>query len=161
MADEGSKLDALARAIINELAAPSKSAEDEAAALPARAPFLELMVLALANFYARIPLSTGLTDRAMLKVIEPVLGNEDVGKFSTNAEDWMRQEGLVRVQEGQKSYTLNRMSFAVLSTPTSEGLVGELMEKIAARYLGEGPSPELRKHTRALASYFMTRLGRS
>jgi hypothetical protein len=161
MADEGTKLDAIARAIINELAAPSKPAPGEEQGISIRGAFLELLVLALANFYGRLPLSASLTDRAMLKAIEPVLGDEDVGKFATKAEDWIRQEGLVRVQEGQKSYSLNRMSFAVLSTPTSEGLVGELMEKVAHRYVSEGASPELRKHTRALASYFMTRLGRS
>jgi hypothetical protein len=161
MADEGSKLDSLARAIVNELAAPSKPSEAEETGPSVRGAFLELLVLSLANFYWKIPLPSTLVDRAMLKVLEPSLGGEDIGKFATKAEDWIRQEGLARVQEGQKSYALNRISFAVLSTPTSEGLVGELMERIAERYLGEGATPELRRHTRALASYFMTRLGRS
>ena len=73
----------------------------------------------------------------------------------------MRLEGLLRVQEGQKSYTLNRPSMAVLCTTTSHGLLGEVMERIMAAYSAPGPSAELRKATRQIGAYIMTRLARS
>ena len=123
--------------------------------------FLELVVLALANLYGRTPIPASLFDRAMLKVITSGLDDTDRGKLATRTEDWIRLEGLVRLQEGQKSYTLNRPSLAVLSTLTAHGSLGEVMERVSACYTGGTPTPELRRAARQLASYFMTRLGRS
>ena len=123
--------------------------------------FLELVVLALANLYSRTPIPGSLFDRAMLKVITGDLEDSDRGKLVSRTEDWIRLEGLVRLQEGQTRYTLNRPSLAVLSTHPAHGSVGEVMERISACYTGATPTPELRRATRQLASYFMTRLGRS
>ena len=64
MADDGTKLDALAKAIVNELASPSAPKEAGETAPSVRGAFLELMVLSLANFYAKIPLPSTLVDRA-------------------------------------------------------------------------------------------------
>ncbi len=95
-----------------------------------------------------------------MKRITEGLDDNDAGRFSSRADDWIRLEGLVRVQEGQKNYALNRMSLAVLSTPTSQGTLGEVWEMIAAHYAASPPSPQVRHITRQFGAYFMTRLGR-
>jgi hypothetical protein len=88
------------------------------------------------------------------------LDDNDTGKFTSRTDDWIRLEGLVRVQEGQKTYMLNRVSLSVLSTPTSQGTLGEVMEAVFAIYNNPGPTPQLRLVTRQIGAYFMTRLGR-
>jgi hypothetical protein len=158
MASDSPTLDDIVRQIATEL-----GADDEAEApFPSmREMFLELMVIVLANLYGKTPLPGPLYDRASLRAVTGHLDEPDVVKFATRAEDWIRLEGLVRIQEGQKSYTLNRPSLAVLSTPTALGQLGEVMERVAACYAKEAPSPQLRRQARLLGSYFMTRLGRS
>ena len=126
-----------------------------------RERFMELLVLSLANLYGKTPIPASPFDRAMMRNITEGLDDNDAGKFTTRADDWIRLEGLVRVQEGAKNYSLNRMALAVLSTPTSQGTLGEVMEGIAAVYANPGPTPQLRLVTRQLGAYFMTRLGRS
>ena len=124
-----------------------------------RERFMELIVLSLATLYAKTPVPASPFDRTMMKLITEGMDDNDAGKFSTRADDWIRLEGLVRVQEGQKNYCLNRMTLSVLSTPTAEGTLGEVFERVADAYM-KGPTPELRKLARDLAAYFMTRLGR-
>jgi hypothetical protein len=124
-----------------------------------RERFMELLVLCLATLYGKTPIPASPFDRAMMKHVIHGLDDGDAGKFSTRADDWLRLEGLVRVQEGQKNYVLNRMTLSVLSTPTSEGTLGEIFERVAAAYT-KGPTPELRMLSRSLAAYFLTRLGR-
>lgn len=124
-----------------------------------RERFMELIVLSLAALHAKTPVPASPFDRAMMKFITEGMDDNDAGKFSSRADDWIRLEGLVRVQEGQKNYCLNRMTLAVLSMPTAEGTLGEVFERVAAAYM-KGPTPEIRKLARGLAAYFLTRLGR-
>ena len=126
----------------------------------ARERFMELLVVALANLYGKTPVPASPFSRTMMKTITEGMDDNDAGVFSTRADDWIRLEGLVRVQEGQKNYALNRMSIAVLSTPTSRGSVGEVMEQVLKVYVEGGPSLRLRQVTRRFGAYFMTRLGR-
>lgn len=122
--------------------------------------FMELLVLSLSSLYGKTPIPGSPFDRAMLKRVTEGLDDNDAGRFSTRTDDWLRLEGLVRVQEGQKNYSLNRMSLAVLSQPTSQGTLGEVMEAIAAIYAASPPTPQVRQITRQFGAYFMTRLGR-
>jgi hypothetical protein len=123
-----------------------------------RERFFELMVLSLANLYGKTPVASTLFDRTILKRVTDGLDDNDAGKLSLRAEDWMRLEWLVRGQEGTKAYYLSRMSLAVLSTITSAGTLGEVLEQIQARYAAQMPSQELRRVARMFGAYFITRL---
>ena len=125
-----------------------------------RQRFMELLVLSLSNLYGKTPVPVSPFDRAMMRNVTSGMDDNDAGKFTTRADDWIRLEGIVRVQEGAKNYVLNRMGLAVLSTMTSAGTLGEVMERVAAAYANPGPTPELRQVSRNLGAYFMTRLGR-
>ena len=157
-----SPVDILARQVLAAIASSGEQSVAELEpTLTMRERFFELLVLSLANLYGKIPVASSLFDRSMLKAVTGGLADTELGKLSDRAEDWIRLEGLVRVLEGQKSYTLNRSAIAVLSTETSEGSLGEVMEKVAACYGRNQQSAELRQRTRQLASYFLTNLGRS
>jgi hypothetical protein len=155
-----SELEHTAEKIAGELARSAPAVPSKDTYLP-RDLFLELLVMALGSLYAKMPLGSGLFDRATLKAVLGALDDTEVGKMQNRTEDWIRLEGLVRALEGQKNYTLNRPSLAILSTATAHGRLGELMERLHQCYLAQPPSQELRTLTRNLASYFMSRLGRA
>ncbi len=157
---ELSPLESLIQQIITALQAPPGEEVQVPAAVTTRERFMELLVLSLASLYGKTPIPASPFDRAMMRSITVGLDDNDAGKFSKCADDWIRLEGIVRVQEGAKNYTLNRMSLAVLSTMTSQGVLGEVMEGVASVYANPGPSQQLRLATRNLGAYFMTRLGR-
>jgi hypothetical protein len=159
MTRESSEIDTLAANIAAAIARPASPVANKESYSP-RGAFFELLVMALANLYAKVPLGTALFDRATLKAVIGALDDTEAGRLQNRTEDWIRLEGLVRSLEGQKSYTLNRPSLAVLSTVTAHGRVGEIMERLHQRYLQQPASPELRALTRDLASYFLSRLGR-
>lgn len=160
MSRDMSEIDALAAMVIDEIGKPAPSIASKEAYSP-RDVFFELIVMALGSLYAKVPLGSTLFDRATLKAVLAELDDAEAGKMQNRTEDWIRLEGLVRALEGQKNYTLNRPSLAVLSTATAHGRVGELMERLHLRYLAQAPTPGLRAVTRAMASYFMSRLGRA
>ena len=162
MVKETSELEEIAASVAAELSksAPGRAANAKEAAPPTRDLFLEMIVLALGALYAKVPMGSSLYDRATLKAALSHLADTEAGKIQSGTEDWMRLEGMVRALEGQKNYTLNGPSMAVLSTPTRHGLVGELMERLQQRYLAAPPTPELRAQARRIGSYFMSRLGR-
>ena len=115
--------------------------------------FLELLVLALANLYSKMPLGSSLFDRAMVKAVTSHLPDNEVGKLVVKAEDWIRQENLVKVQEGQKNYSLSLHALAALCTETADGgTLGTLMEKAKSAYVRQLQSNQLRRSTRRLAS---------
>lgn len=126
-----------------------------------RERFLEALVLCLANLYTRMPLPGTMFDRAMLRVLTDGMEDTDASKFANRTEDWIRLEGIVRAAEGQKAYLISRTSMAVLSSTTSRGTLGEAMEAALAKYLEKPPSEALRKSTRQMGSYFLTRIARS
>jgi hypothetical protein len=159
MAGELSPLELLIQQIMAALQAPLEL-DAQPVAVTMRERFMELLVLSLASLYGRTPIPASPFDRATMRVITTGLDDNDSSKFSKWADDWMRLEGILRVQEGAKVYTLNRMSLAVLSTMTSQGVLGEVMEGVASVYANPGPSQQLRQATRNLGAYFMTRLGR-
>lgn len=118
--------------------------------------FMELLVLALANLYSKMPLGSALFDRAMVKSVTSHLADNEVGKLVVKAEDWIRQENLVKVQEGQKNYSLSLQALAALCTETSDGgTLGTLMEKAKSAYVRQLQSPPLRRSTRRLAAAFL------
>lgn len=154
-----SPLEVLIQQVLGAMSAPPEP-EPTPESISMRHRFMELLVVSLGNLYGKTPIPASPFDRTMMKRITSGLDDNDAGRFTSRADDWIRLEGLVRVQEGQKNYALNRMSLAVLSTPTSHGTLGEVMERIAAAYAASDPSPQLRHVTRQIGAYFMTRLGR-
>lgn len=156
---ELSPLDTLVQKIVDTLDA-GHAPEPLAAETSTRERFMELLVLSIANLYGKTPVPASPFSRAIMRTVTEAMDDNDAGAFTTRADDWIRLEGLVRVQEGQKNYVLNRMAIAVLSTPTRHGTVGEVMERIMAAYTETGPSLPLRHLTRQFGGYFMTRLGR-
>jgi hypothetical protein len=139
--------------------------EPEGQASPAetsfRERFFELMVLILGNLYTKTPVSAALFDRATLLRVTIGMDDSDAGKVSSRTEDWLRLEGLLRQQDGTKSYFITRSSLAVLSTITYAGTLGEVFDQILKRYAASMPSENIRTQTRMLGSYFLTRVARS
>lgn len=160
MSTEHSALETLIQQVMAALQAPPGPEAPSPINISMRERFMELLILSLASLYGKTPIPASPFDRAMMRTITVGLDDNDAGKFTTKTDDWIRLEGLVRVQEGAKNYSLNRMSLAVLSTMTSQGVLGEVMERIASVYASPGPSQQLRVVTRNLGAYFMTRLGR-
>jgi hypothetical protein len=140
---------------------------DPAAELPAapettmRERFFELMVLVLGNLYTKTPVASTLFDRATMLRVTAGMDDGDAGKLTGRTEDWMRLETLLRQQDGQKAYFLTRPTLAVLSTITPDGTLGEVFDKILRRYIESMPSERIRRSTRILGSYFLTRIARS
>ena len=118
--------------------------------------FLELLTLALANLYGKTPLGSSLFDRAMVKSVAGHLDDNEVGKLIVKSEDWIRQENLVKVQEGQKMYSLSLQALAALSVETSSGAtIGMLMEQVKSVYMRQLQSPELQRAARRIAAAFL------
>lgn len=158
-AAELSQLEILVQQVVTTLAAkPEPEAID--AETSTRERFMELLVMSLANMYGKTPVPVAPFSRAIMRTVTENMDDNDAGAFTSRADDWIRLEGIVRVQEGAKNYVLNRMALAVLSTPTSHGTVGEVMERVMKFYTEHGPCLEIRQLTRQLGGYFMTRLGR-
>ena len=161
MANDPTNLDIIVSKLTAEIASIRK---DEPPVAPQEAStreiFLELLALSLGGLYGSTPMPSSLFDRAVLKSVTGQLPDTDAAKLINRAEDWVRLEGLVRVMEGSKSYTINRPSLAVLSTQTAEGTLGDVLQKLASCYQQPGPTPELRSLAQEIASYFLTRVGR-
>lgn len=126
-----------------------------------RERFFELMVVILANLYGKTPIAAPLFDRTTLLRVTKGMDDGDAGKLAGRTEDWLRIEGLVRQQDGQKAYFLTRPTLAVLSTLTASGTIGEVLERILQHYASTEPTAELRKSICVLGSYILTRLARS
>jgi hypothetical protein len=126
-----------------------------------RERFFELLVLILGNLYTKTPVAGALFDRATMLRITSGMDDAEAGRLTGRTEDWVRLEGLLRQQDGTKNYSLTRSSLAVLSTLTAHGTLGEVFEKILRRYAEAMPSENLRRTSRILGSYFLTRVARS
>ena len=145
-------------AVSTAAAAPPAFARKRASDATSRELFYELLVLALANLYTKMPLGTTLFDRGMIRAVTGHLADNDAGKLTNKAEDWIRLENLVRAQEGQKSYAPTAETMAALESTTAEGSLGQLMEKAALSYATGAPGPDIRRATRKLAAAFLTQL---
>lgn len=126
-----------------------------------RERFFELLVLILGNLYNKTPVAAALFDRATMLRVTEGMDDNDAGKLTLRTEDWLRLEGLLRQQDGQKAYFITRPSLSVLSTITTAGTLGEVLDKIQKRYVESMPSENIRSATRILGSYFLTRVARS
>lgn len=160
MANAAVDLDALVAECLGSLGEPA-GADAPPESTTMRERFFELMVLILGNLYGKTPVAAALFDRATLLRITAGMDDGDAGKLALRTEDWMRLEGLLRQQDGQKAYFLTRPSLAVLSTLTSAGTLGEVFDGILGRYGQSPPSDNIRSITQRLGAYFLTRLGRS
>jgi hypothetical protein len=129
--------------------------------VPTRELFLELLVVGLANLYGKVPLASTLFERSMLKAVTGHLPDAESSKLMIRTDDWIRLEGLIRGQEGQKAYTLSLQSLAVLSTETPDGSIGRLMERACDCYVRQAHTPELRQATRRLAAVFLNMMAQT
>ena len=117
--------------------------------------FYEILALALAGLYTKVPLGAPLFDRNMIRSVTGHMTDNDAGRLVMKAEDWVRQENIVRAQEGQKSSSASAATLAALESGGSDGALGERLERAARGYAGETPSPDQRRETRQLAAEFL------
>jgi hypothetical protein len=159
MAETAFDLEGLVAEVLAATAEPvSDQPGDPATTMRER--FFELLVLILANLYGKTPIPVTLLDRATIQKVTSGMEDSEAAKLASRGEDWIRLEGLIKQQEGQKAYFLVRPTLAVLSTLTSAGTLGEIIARIQQRY-GEGqPTPRLRLATRTIGSYILMRLTR-
>ena len=161
MSNSASDIESLAAATVAAISLPCLPADSPPPQTGMRERFFEMMVLVLANLYGKTPIASPLFTRETMLKITAGMDDVDAGKLAGRGEDWLRLEGVLRQQDGQKAYFLTRPTLAVLSTITSHGTLGEIMERALSKY-GEGPaSPELRKGLVLLGSYFISRIARS
>ena len=120
----------------------------------------ELLVLALGSLFPKSPLTGQMYDRATLLRIVEGMDDSDAAALTRRADDWIRLEGIMKQQEGQRAYYLPLKTLAALSVPTSAGLLGEIFDKILQRYLASAPSTNLRNCTRLLAAEFLISLAK-
>ncbi len=125
-----------------------------------RERFFELIVMILANLYGKTPVPVSLIDRLTLQRVSAGMDESDAAKLITRGDDWIRLEGLVKQQEGQKAYYLTRPALSVLSTITSAGTIGEVIDKLLKRYNEAPPTANIRRITRLMGSYILMRLSR-
>ncbi|MCA0433943.1 MAG: hypothetical protein LCH46_11845 [Proteobacteria bacterium] len=126
-----------------------------------RERFFELLVLSLGNLYNKTPVAAALFDRTTMLRVTTGMDDNDAGKLTGRGEDWLRLEGIFRQQDGQKAYYLTRPALAVLSTITSTGTLGDVLDALLLRYQQAMPTPEIRKSARMLGAYFLSRVARS
>jgi hypothetical protein len=161
MSSNANDIEHLVGSLVATLALPSVPADAPLPQTGMRERFFEMMVLVLANLYGKTPLAAPLFSRDTMLRITSGMDDNDAGKLSARGEDWLRLEGILRQQDGQKAYFLTRPALSVLSSITSQGTLGEVIERALAKY-GEGqPPPELRKALVLIGSYFLSRVVRS
>lgn len=155
----GADLEDLVKDVLAALAdEPGEAARAETTM---RERFFELFVLILGNLYTKTPVASALFDRNTMLRVTAGMDDADAGRLTGRTEDWIRLEGMLRQQDGTKSYSITRTSLAVLSTLTSEGTLGEVFEKVLRRYAEAMPSENIRSRTRLLGAYFLSRVARS
>jgi hypothetical protein len=161
MANNSTDIEHLVASLMTALDFPPLEADAPPPTTGMRERFFEMMVLVLANLYGKTPLAAPLFTRDTMLRIVSGLDDGDAGRLAARGEDWLRLEGVLRQQDGQKAYFLTRPTLAVLSTITSHGTLGEVMERALAKY-GEGPpAPQLRKALVLIGAYFLSRIARS
>jgi hypothetical protein len=159
--------DLAARQMAEALGKIGGGAADPAAApipveeVPPRELFFELLALGMANLFTIVPLAAPLFERAILKAVVGHLPDTESSKLIVRADDWIRLEGLVKGQEGQKAYSLSSQALAILTTETPHGSIGRILERAYGCYLRQAHTPELRQATRKLAAAFLSLMVRS
>ncbi len=124
--------------------------------------FLEMLTVSLGNLYSKMPMPGTLYDRSMLKVVTEGVDDNEVAKMTARGEDWMRLEGIIRAAEGQKAYSLNRPTMAVLSTVNRRGTARHHHGTHHPRLLrGQGHARSFGEMPATLGAYFLTRIARN
>ena len=136
----------------DQAAAPSPVEE-----VPTREFFFELFALGMANLFTIVPLY----EPAILKAVVGHLPDAESSKLIVRSNDWIRLEGLVKGQEGQKAHSLSSQALAILTAETPEGSIGQLLEKAYDCHTRQAHTPELRRATRKLAAAFLSMIVRS
>lgn len=161
MTTNANDIEKLVGSLMAALDYPPLEAEAPPPNIGMRERFFEMMTLVLANLYGKTPLAAPLFTRdTMLRIVAGMDDNE-AGKLAGRGEDWLRLEGVLRQQDGQKAYFLTRPTLAVLSTITTQGTLGEVMERALAKYSEGPPTPQLRKALVLIGAYFLSRIARS
>jgi hypothetical protein len=161
MTSNATDIEMLVGDVIAALERPPLAADAPPPTTGMRERFFEMMVLVLANLYGKMPLASPLFSRETMLRIVVGMDDNDAGKLAGRGEDWLRLEGVLRQQDGQKAYFLTRPTLAVLSTLTSHGTLGEVIERALAKYSEGPPVPQLRKALVQIGAYFLTRIARS
>ena len=120
-----------------------------------RQRFYEIIVVSLGGLFAKSPVEGPMYDRTTLLSVIAGMDDSDASTFGKRADDWIRLEGLIKQQEGKRSYFLPIRTMAALSSETSGILMGDLFEMVLKRYASAMPSDNLRGCTRKLASHFL------
>ena len=161
MTAPATELESLLQQALDAIAVPPPEPAESETEVSMRERFFELLPLILANLYGKTPVAAPLFDRATFLRVSAGMDDNDSGKLAQRSEDWIRLEGLARQQDGAKAYSLTRPSLAVMSTLTTHGTLGEVLEKVLKYYATGVPSNSLRRITRMLGSYYITRMARS
>jgi hypothetical protein len=122
-----------------------------------RERFIELTTLILGNLYTKTPVGAPLFDRTTMLRLTTGMDDNEAGRLAGRTEDWLRLEGLLRQVDGAKAYFVTTKTLAVLSTMTPNGTLGDVMAKVLKRYQEQMPSENLRRATRLLGTYFVSR----
>jgi hypothetical protein len=155
------ELENLIQQALEAIAQPLPDPPEAETDVSMRERFFEILPLILANLYGKTPVAAPLFDRATFLRVIVGMDDNDSGKLAVRTEDFIRLEGLARQQDGAKAYFLTRPSLAVMSTLTSQGTLGEVLEKVLKYYATGNPANNLRRITRMLGSYYITRMSRS
>lgn len=161
MANNSTDIEHLVAGVMAALDYPPLEADAPPPDTGMRERFFEMMVLVLANLYGKTPLAAPLFSRETMLRIVAGMDDNDAGKLAARGEDWLRLEGVLRQQDGQKAYFLTRPTLAVLSTITTQGTLGEVIERALAKYSEGPPAPQLRKSLVLIGAYFLSRIARS
>jgi hypothetical protein len=159
MSDSAVDLEAILQNTLTSLNDPAGEAANADTTMRER--FFELMVLIFGNLYTKTPVASALFDRNTLTRVTHGMDDGDAGRLAGRTEDWLRLEGLLRQQDGQKAYFVPRVSLSVMSTMTNHGTLGEVFAQVLKRYQAEMPSENIRRNVRVLGSYFLSRVARS
>lgn len=155
------ELESLIQQALQAISVPPPEPAESETDVSMRERFFEILPLILANLYGKTPVAAPLFDRTTFLRVIVGMDDNDSGKLAIRTEDFIRLEGLARQQDGAKAYFLTRPSLAVLSTLTSSGTLGEVLEKILRYYAAGTPANNLRRITRNLGSYYITRMARN
>jgi hypothetical protein len=161
MPDTSNELENLVISVFTTMTERVEGAEQPPNEADMRQRFFELLPLILGNLYGKTPVAASLFDRNIFLRVSNGMDDTDSGKLALRTEDWLRLEGILRQQDGQKAYTLTRPTLSILSSITAFGTLGESLEKVLKHYAEALPTPETRQATRLIGAYILSVFGNS
>jgi hypothetical protein len=156
MSNTAVDLEALVQAALLAIDEPPGEASPPETTMRER--FMELMVLILGNLYNKTPVAAALFDRGTMLRVTAGMDDVEAGKLTLRTEDFLRLESLLRQQDGAKAYSMTSATLSVLSTFTTAGPLGDVLDRVLRRYQQDMPSLALRKAARMLGSYYISRV---